>query len=176
MFLNKGSLCALPWFVSSSLLSIFTSSPKRETDQQDIVAFTWWLMIMFFRLSFFQLKSGGIFHPPTTHSMQLNPSDEVPMVPTRTRRVFAVIKFPFDAVRMLAMHHSLLYVTYRILRYQWNCAGVVSYLEAHDRYSLAVTNFAAWDEYAKRITDDLDISPVAGAVDSAVLPLQIAPG
>ena len=60
-------------------------------------------------------------------------------------------------------------------RYQWNTHGIVSFLDNRDRYSIALANFAAWDEYAERITDELAHSPVAGALDSAVVTPQLAP-
>ena len=107
--------------------------------------------------------------------MQLPISDEMEMLHTPEHCNFAVIKFPFDAVRLVFSHPVILYVTYRVLRYQWQSSGIVSYLDPQDRYSFAVSNFAAWDEYAERVTDELDITPIAGAIDSSVSTHQVSP-
>ena len=72
--------------------------------------------------------------------MQLPISDEMEMLHTHEHRIFAVIKFPFDAVRLVFSHPVVLYVTHRVLRYQWQSSGIVSYLDPQDRYSFAVSN------------------------------------
>lgn len=125
--------------------------------------------------SFTTQVGGSFFHPPTTHLMQSPSRDEVPTVSTTSRRTFSVIKFPYDANRHSILHQFFLYTLYRVFRYQWNTHGIASFLDNCDRHSIALANFAAWDEYAERITDELDHSPVAGALDSAIVPIQHAP-
>ena len=106
--------------------------------------------------------------------MQSLHMDEVSVVITTIRRTCAVIKFPYDAARLDVLNHVFLYTLYRVFRYHWNTHGIACFLDGRDRYSIALTNFAAWDEFSERITDELDMSPVAGALTSVVTP-QLAP-
>ena len=131
--------------------------------------------VISFRVEFYNSSRGVVFHPPTTRLMQSYSQDEMLTVSTTTRRAFSVIKFPFDANRLVLLHQFFLSTLYRVFRYQWNTHGIVSFLDNRDRYSIALANFAAWDEYAERITDELAHSPVAGALDSAVVTPQLAP-
>ena len=60
-------------------------------------------------------------------------------------------------------HTPLLVVTYMVHRYDWMEVGIFVFLTAADQAALSAINWAAWDEYMERCSDNLpDVSPHMG--------------
>ena len=83
---------------------------------------------------------------------------------TELQRTQQVLQFSFDVGRSRPLFHTpLLVVTYMVHRYNWLEVGIFVFLTATDQAVLSAINWAAWDEYMERCSDDLpDVSPHLG--------------
>ena len=80
---------------------------------------------------------------------------------TELQRTQQVLQFSFDVGRSRPLFHTpLLVVTYMVHRYDWMEVGIFVFLTAADQAALSAINWAAWDEYMERCSDNLpDVSP-----------------
>ena len=173
-----------PLWVCPPPLFFVSSSSKRETDQHDfnlkLACALWNRSCCFGPWSVvylgFTTQGPWVFHPPTTR-FQCRWMNQMKFLwLSHPRTTVAVPKFPYHHVRMESIQYSLfLWTVFRVLRYRWLHIGVVSSLTETDRYFVAVTNFAAWDEFCERLTDESGISPLAGALESSVVILHSDP-
>ena len=94
---------------------------------------------------------------------------------TDMQKTFKVLQFPFDEDRSYTLLQlPLLVVTYIVHRYDWMDFGIFIFLTSEDHASVSTVNWAAWNEYMERYSDNLTAdSPQAGVV-AQQLPLQLA--
>ena len=94
---------------------------------------------------------------------------------TDMQKIFKVLQFPFDEDRSYTLLQlPLLVVTYIVHRYDWMDSGIFIFLTSEDHASVSTVNWAAWNEYMERYSDNLTAdSPQAGVV-AQQLPLQLA--
>ena len=94
---------------------------------------------------------------------------------TDMQRTFKVLQFPFDEDRsQMLLQLPLLVITYIVHRYDWMEFGIFIFLTSEDHASVSTVNWAAWNEYMERYSDNLTPdSPQAGVV-AQQLPLQLA--
>ena len=111
----------------------------------------------------------GKFHPPTaqrsSYLVMLDLDlDSIEDSHTELQRTQQVLQFSFDVGRSRPLFHTpLLVVTYMVHRYNWLEVGIFVFLTATDQAVLSAINWAAWDEYMERCSDDLpDVSPHLG--------------
>ena len=113
----------------------------------------------------------GKIHPPTAQRssclVMFDPSpDTIEESHTRLQRTQQVLQFSFDVGRSRPLFHTpFLVVTYMVHRYNWMEVGLFVFLTAADQASLSAINWAAWDEFMERCSDNLtDVSPHMGVV------------
>ena len=114
--------------------------------------------------SLVQTRVGKFTHPPpnVVHLLW----HVWPQSNTGMQRTLQVLQFPFDVSRSnMLLHTPLLVVTFLVHRYRWRDSGIFVFLPAEDQHSVSATNWAAWNEYMERCSDDLfDGSPHLGVV------------
>ena len=141
------------------------------------------LVLCFSNPGFWQLLFSGQFGPNpwappnVVHLVVMSdPSqDLIEDSNTDMQRTFKVLQFPFDEHRsQMVLQLPLLVVTYIVHRYDWMDFGIFIFLTSEDHASVSTVNWAAWNEYMERYSDNLTAdSPQAGVV-AQQLPLQLA--
>ena len=83
---------------------------------------------------------------------------------TRPQEALRILQFPFDDSRCDTLFSTpLLVVTFLVHRYSWTESGTFVFLSAEDHFYVSAKNWAAWNEYSERLTDDRsDLSPHLG--------------
>ena len=116
-----------------------------------------------------QTRVGNFTHPPpnVVHILVMfDPclDDIIDDANTRPQEALRILQFPFDDSRCDTLFSTpLLVVTFLVHRYSWTESGTFVFLSAEDHFCVSATNWAAWNEYAERLTDDRsDLSPHLG--------------
>ena len=82
-------------------------------------------------------------------------ADEVPLIEVRTQTALQQTLLPFEPERFALLHlHRSLQIIYLIHRYDWNVAGIYSFLRARDQDMLSLCCYATRREHVERRTDD----------------------
>ena len=83
-------------------------------------------------------------------------ADEVPLIEVRTQTALQQTLLPFEPERFALLHlHRSLQIIYIIHRYDWNVAGVYSFLRARDQDMLSLCCYATRREHVERRTDEI---------------------
>ena len=91
------------------------------------------------------------FREPRPRAM----ADEVPLIAVRTQTALQQTLLPFEPERFALLHlHRSLQIIYIIHRYDWNVAGVYSFLRARDQDMLSLCCYATRREHVERRTDE----------------------
>ena len=90
-------------------------------------------------------------------------ADEVPLIAVRTQTALQQTLLPFEPERFALLHlHRSLQIIYIIHRYDWNVAGVYSFLRARDQDMQSLCCYATRREHVERRTDEnFFLSPTA---------------
>jgi hypothetical protein len=113
---------------------------------------------------------GNFTHPPPDEVhilVMFDPCrDIIDDANTRVHGTLQILQFPFDVSRSDTLFSTpLLVVTFLVHRYRWMESGIFVFLHAEDHFCVSATNWAAWNEYVERLTDDRsDVSPHLGVV------------